>query len=108
MKIFGHYLYEHKKGLRNLVLYTGNVNEKDTIENKLRMENISYYVQPINGTKINIFFGDKVCVEVIKQIQFKSLSGLTEEQDFILGIMLGYDRLKQCKRYLKMKSKCGR
>ncbi|RLD17868.1 MAG: DUF2023 domain-containing protein, partial [Caldiserica bacterium] len=31
------------------------------------------------------------------------LSNLTEEEDFILGIMLGYDRLKQCERYMRIK-----
>ncbi len=103
MKVIGHYLYEYKKGLRNLVLYTGNMNEKSAIEKKLKMENISYYIQKVNGTKINIFFGDLVCIEVLERIKFKSLSKLTEEQDFILGIMLGYDRLKQCKRYIKRK-----
>ncbi len=103
MKILAHYLYEYKKGLRNLVLYTGSVKEKNVIEKKLKMENISYHIQKVNGTKMNVFFGDSVCVEVIKQIKFESLSCLTEEQDFILGIMLGYDRLKQCKRYIKKK-----
>jgi len=28
---------------------------------------------------------------------------LTDEEDFILGTMLGYDRVKQCERYLKRK-----
>jgi len=32
-----------------------------------------------------------------------SLSDLTDEEDFILGTMLGYDRVKQCERYLKRK-----
>lgn len=103
MSIFDHHIYEYEKGLRNLILYTENVNEKDTIEKKLRVRNISYYIQPVNNTKINIFFGDSVCIEVVKQLKIKSLSGLTKEQDFILGIMLGYDRLKQCNRYLKRK-----
>ena len=50
---------------------------------------------------MNVFFGDNVCIKMIKQMEFKQLSNLTEEEDFILGIMLGYDRLKQCERYLK-------
>ncbi|PXF51402.1 MAG: hypothetical protein C4B55_03135 [Candidatus Methanophagaceae archaeon] len=28
---------------------------------------------------------------------------MTDEEDFILGTMLGYDRVKQCERYLKRK-----
>ncbi|MBN2063189.1 MAG: DUF2023 family protein, partial [Sedimentisphaerales bacterium] len=31
------------------------------------------------------------------------LSDFTPEEDYILGIMLGYDRLKQCQRYVSMK-----
>ena len=37
----------------------------------------------------------------------RSLSDLTDEEDFILGVMLGYDRLKQCERYLKRKRNGG-
>ena len=103
MKVFTHYLYEYKKGLRNLALYTGNLQEKGAIEKKLRRKNIDYYIQKINGARMNVFFGDAVCIEMIKQMKFKLLSNLTEEEDFILGIMLGYDRLKQCERYLKRK-----
>lgn len=103
MKVFAHNLYEYKKGLRNLILYTGNLQERDAVERKLKKENIGYYIQEVNGTKMNVFFGDAACIDIIKQTNFKSLSNLTEEEDLILGIMLGYDRLKQCERYLKRK-----
>lgn len=103
MRVFVHYLYEYKKGLRNLALYTGNTEEKEAIEKKLKKENIDYYIQKNNDVRMNVFFGDSVCIKMIKQMQFKQLSNLTEEEDFILGIMLGYDRLKQCERYLKRK-----
>ena len=36
MRIFAHHLYEYKKGLRNLALYTGNTEEKEAIEKKLK------------------------------------------------------------------------
>jgi hypothetical protein len=62
---------------------------------------IDYYIQKNNDVRMNVFFGDNVCIKMIKQMKFKQLSNLTEEEDFILGIMLGYDRLKQCERYLK-------
>ena len=103
MRVFVHYLYEYKKGLRNLALYTGNTEEKEAIEKKLKKENIDYYIQKNNDVRMNVFFGDNVCIKMIKQMKFKLLSNLTEEEDFILGIMLGYDRLKQCERYLKRK-----
>jgi len=103
MRVFVHHLYEYKKGLRNLALYTGNTEEKEAIEKKLKKENIDYYIQKNNDVRMNVFFGDNVCIKMIKQMKFKQLSNLTEEEDFILGIMLGYDRLKQCERYLKRK-----
>ena len=106
MEVFSHYLYEYKKGLRNLILYTEKIQEKDRIEKRLKKECIDYFIQRINGgARMNVFFGDSVCVEIIRQMKFKSLSHITEEQDFILGTMLGYDRLKQCERYLKRKWK---
>jgi len=54
-----------------------------------------------------VFFGNPICIEVIKQMNLESLSSLTDEEDFILGTMLGYDRVKQCERYLKKKRSGG-
>ena len=105
MSVFNHHLYEYKKGLRSLVLHTGNIKEKNIIEKRLKKETINYYIQKVNSTKINVFFGDDRCIKIIKQIRNRLLSELTEEEDFILGIMLGYDRLQQCERYLKKKKR---
>ncbi|MFZ2071790.1 MAG: DUF2023 family protein [Halobacteriota archaeon] len=103
MEVFIHHIQEYKKGLRTLVLHTTKASERDAIEKKLKREMIDYYIQKVNGTKINVFFGNSICIDVIKQMNFESLSNLTDEEDFILGTMLGYDRLKQCERYLKRK-----
>ena len=101
--VFNHCLYEYNKGLRSLALYTGSLQDKDTIERKLKRGNIDYHIKKVNETKVNVFFGDPICLDIIKRMNFKSLSTLTDEEDFILGIMLGYDRLRQCERYLKRK-----
>jgi hypothetical protein len=103
MDVFTHHLLEYKKGLRTLVLHTTKVSDRDAIEKRLEKEMIDCYIQAVNGTKINVFFGHSVCIDVIKQMKFTSLSNLTDEEDFILGTMLGYDILKQCERYLKRK-----
>ena len=50
-----------------------------------------------------MYFGEKACVDVVKTLNPK-LNELSAEQDFMLGIMLGYDRVKQCERYLKIKN----
>ena len=42
---------------------------------------------------------NETCAVVLKFRQER----LVDKEDFILGIMLGYDRLLQCERYLKRK-----
>ena len=103
MKVLNHHIYEYKRGLRNLILRTTKKSDKDSIEKRLQDENIDYLITKVNDSKINVFFGHQLCIEVVKSFEITSLNKLTDEQDFILGIMLGYDRLKQCNRYLKRK-----
>ncbi|MBN2039797.1 MAG: DUF2023 family protein [Spirochaetes bacterium] len=104
MKILSHHIYEYKKGLRNLVLHTMEASQMDTAINKLESGNIDYVIHYVdkNKIKVNIFFGKKECVNIIKSFGTFKVSELTAEEDYILGIMLGYDRLAQCERYLKM------
>lgn len=104
LKVFKHHIYEYKKGLRNLILTTEKAKYKDAIEEKLKHEGISYIIHEIKNNNINVYFGADQCIDVVKTFNPK-LNKLTPEQDFILGIMLGYDRLKQCERYLKIKTK---
>ena len=91
-------------GLRNLVLTTEKAKYRDFIENKLQNRKINYAINDIGNGKINVFFGEESCVNVVKTFSLR-LNELSAEQDFILGIMLGYDRVKQCDRYLKIKDK---
>lgn len=108
MNVFLHHVYEFHKGLRHLVLYTGPREERELIKEKLQKRNISCVIQPINTKSINVFFGAPACVDVIREFSDKPLSEWTPEQDFILGIMLGYDRCRQCTRFLQRKGiHCG-
>lgn len=50
-----------------------------------------------------MYFGNPNCINVIKTIGNKNPSDYTDEEDFMLGIMLGYDQIKQCKRYIDRK-----
>ncbi len=104
LKVFYHHIYEYKKGIRNLILTTEKAEYKNSIENRLKRENIDYVIHDISNNKINVYFGAKECVDVVKTFNSK-LNELTPEQDFMLGIMLGYDRVKQCERYMKIKNK---
>ena len=66
--MFTHHIQEYKKGLRALVLYTTKASNRDAIEERLTRERIDYHIQEVNGTKINVFFGNPICVAVIKQM----------------------------------------
>jgi hypothetical protein len=104
MKVLSHHIYEYKKGLRNLVLQTMHASLIDAAIYKLDYNNIPYFIQEVTPEKINLFFGDEDCIEVVKHFK-KKLSEFTPEQDFILGIMLGYGRAQQCSRYLERTGK---
>lgn len=103
LRVFHHHIYEFKKGIRNLILTTEKSKYKQSIENKLKKEKINYLIHDIDSNKINVYFGTKECVDVVRTFSPK-LNELTPEQDFMLGIMLGYDRVKQCERYMKIKN----
>jgi len=101
MEVIRHHIYEFQKGIRNLFLHTCNIKCKEPAEILLKRYNISYTIYHVSDTKINIFFGSSTCVEVIKCFGKSRLNKYSNEEDFILGIMLGYDRKAQCKRYLQ-------
>ena len=102
LRVFYHHIYEYKKGVRKLILTTEKAIYKDEIAKRLEKENIAYKIDEIGGKNVNVYFGDEACVEVVKTLN-SNLSGLNAEEDFILGILLGYDRADQCKRYLRIK-----
>ncbi|MDD3419481.1 MAG: DUF2023 family protein [Candidatus Gastranaerophilales bacterium] len=104
MPVFNHHIYELKKGLRRLALLTEKPEKQSYIEHRLQKEDISYVINKVNESKINIFFGDNACIDVVKGFD-SQLNKLTPEQDFMLGTMLGYDVVQQCERYQKMKNK---
>lgn len=104
LRVFYHHIYEFKKGIRNLILTTEKSSYRQPIEHRLQKENIDYVIHDVDKNKINVYFGEKSCVDVVKTFNPR-LNELTPEQDFMLGIMLGYDRVKQCVRYLEYKKK---
>ncbi len=101
MQVLCHHIYEYQKGLRHLVLHTMKASEREAAEKKLSKYEVEYMVTELSNGNINIFFGKKECVDVVRSFGNIPLNHLSVEQDFILGIMLGYDRLAQCSRFLK-------
>ena len=103
LKVLMNHIYEYKKGVRRLVLYTFNRKYESFAITRLERQNIDYIIQPVGNDRLNLFFGKKECLDAIRMIVTKPLCQLTPEEDFILGAMLGYDICQQCKRYCNKK-----
>ncbi len=101
MQVLCHHIYEYQKGLRHLVLHTMKGEHRSAAEAKLCRYDVDFLITELSNGNINIFFGKKECVDVMRSFGNTPLNKLSVEQDFILGIMLGYDRLAQCERYIK-------
>lgn len=105
MKVLVNHIYEFKKGVRRMVLFTFNKRYEQFAVTRLQHQNISYVIQPVGNDRLNLFFGKKECLNAIRLMITKPLCQLTPEEDFILGAMLGYDICAQCERYCERKSR---
>jgi len=99
LRIFLNHIYEFKKGVRNMVLYTMNKEHESFAVRRLENQHICYLKQEVSANKINLFFGKEECMKTIQLFINRPLNQLTPEEDFILGAMLGYDICKQCERF---------
>jgi hypothetical protein len=99
MDVFRHMAYEIEKGVRSLALYTGDPGELGVIVNYLGRKEISFCIDRVGKKKVNVFFGTPECLDVLRGFSSLKVNQLTSEEDFILGIMLGYDLRLQCLRY---------
>ncbi|NCB17953.1 DUF2023 family protein [Aminithiophilus ramosus] len=107
MEVFNHHLYEYRKGVRQLILHTADAVSLGEMTEKLHRWEIPYVVFPLGPDRVNIFFGNALCVDVIRRIGKPSLTTYSDEEDFILGILLGYDKIQQCERYLLQRERRG-
>ena len=105
VQVFLNQIYEFKKGVRQMVLFTAEKKYAEFTTRRLSRQKINYLIQPVGDGKINLFFGRKECINAIKLMVTRPLNKLTPEEDFILGAMLGYDICGQCRRYCELKSK---
>lgn len=103
MKVLMNHIYEYKKGVRRMVLFTFNKKYESFAITRLQHQNISYIVQPVGNDRLNLFFGKQECLDAIRLMITKPLNQLSPEEDFILGAMLGYDICAQCERYCERK-----
>ena len=104
LRVLSEQIYQYKKGVRKMVLYTFPERYRQQALDKLEGQGIDYFVQPVGNSRINLFFGRKECMDTIRKFIHQPLNELTPEEDFILGTLLGYDICSQCERYCKRKS----
>lgn len=100
MELFKNLIYEYQKGMRDLVLYTCESSVLADYEILLKKMNIPYLIVDLGCDKVNLFFGNSACIDIIRSFSSSKLDKLTPQEDFILGIMLGYSRKEQYNRIL--------
>lgn len=105
IKVVMHMIYEFKKGVRNLVLCTLCPTCAEIVKERLEGQGIDYLVRQVGSRKVNLFFGEKWCVDAVSRFVDKPLNHLTPEEDFMLGAMLGYDIAGQSRRFCERKAK---
>jgi hypothetical protein len=104
MKVLMNHIYEYKKGVRRMVLFTFNKRYEQFARTRLERQGISYIIKPVGcGDRLNLFFGRKECLDAIRLLVTRPLNELTPEEDFILGTLLGYDVCAQCERFCERK-----
>ena len=104
LAVFFHMIYELNKGLRNLALFTTELENLPIIKERLKQHKYKIIVEQLSDDNINIFFGNNTAINVLKKFGHTSLKEYTPEEDFILGILLGYSTVEQCNRYVKKHS----
>ena len=105
-KVLANHIYEYKKGVRRMILFTCNRRFEQMACHRLYRQSIDYVVQPAGKENVNVYFGRRECLDAIRLFVTRPLNELTPEEDFILGAMLGYDICAQCERYCERKGKC--
>lgn len=108
MKVLMNHIYELKKGVRRMVLFTCSNKYGPWSTERLDSQGIPYVLQPAGSQNLNVYFGRSECLEAIRLMVNRPLNQLTPEEDFILGAMLGYDICAQCERYCQRKSQCNK
>ena len=102
MRVLMNHIYEYKKGVRRMILFTCNRRFEQQACRRLCNQSIDYVLQPAGKDNVNVYFGRRECLDAIRLFVTRPLNELSPEEDFILGAMLGYDICAQRGRY------CGR
>lgn len=100
MELFKNLIYEYQKGMRDLALYTCHSEGVKKYLKFLELTKTPYKIFNLPPNKCNIFFGNEKCLNILTNFSSTNLNKLTPQEDFILGIMLGYSRNEQYTRFL--------
>ncbi|KAA5601825.1 DUF2023 family protein [Blastochloris sulfoviridis] len=100
LQVFQHHLYELSKGLRPLAMMSLTADAAATIIARLTASGVAHHVHEACHERINVVFGRPAAVNAVQRFMVGPLCHLSAEHDFMLGILLGYDREQQCERYL--------
>ncbi len=65
IRVLYNHIYEYKKGVRNLILFTLNERYAMLARQRLERQNIPYLVQRAGKNNINLYFGQPECLETI-------------------------------------------
>ena len=68
----------------------------------MQARRIDYLVQPVTADR-SISGTSCACLDAVRMFVHKPLNELSAEEDFMLGVMLGYDLPMQCERYCTRK-----
>ena len=81
-------------------MMTMAVAEVDRAIDALRAASIAHHGQAVTGDKVTMAFGKPGAVATMRKVVTNPLYQLSPEEDFIVGILLGYDKEEQCQRFL--------
>jgi hypothetical protein len=100
LKIFNHHLYELSRGMRPLAMMTLTAESARPVIARLRHTGVAHHVHDACPERVNVVFGSRSAVKAVRSFLVRPLCELSAEHDFMLGVLLGYDREMQCARYL--------
>ena len=81
MKLFLHQIYEFQKGVRSLVLCTMCRTCASLLSERLERLGIAYRIQSVTDSKVNLYFGNRMCLETVATFIHKPLNELSAEED---------------------------
>ena len=68
MRVFANHIYEYKKGVRRMILFTVNDRYVGEAVKRLKAEDIDFELQEVGNGRTNIFFGRSECIEVVRRM----------------------------------------